>query len=88
MILGKVIGNVWATKKEEALSGYKLMVVDLIKASGESLRSEMIAVDTIGAGIGDTVIIARGSSSRATGNGYLDAPIDAKIVGIVDEIDA
>lgn len=88
MVLGKVIGNVWATKKDDSLNGYKLMVVNMISAEGEQKEEEIVAVDTIGAGVGDTVLISKGNASRVSENGTIQAPIDARIVGIVDQIDA
>lgn len=78
MIIGKVIGNVWATRKADNLSGLKFMIVEL--KNGTSL----VASDGVGAGIGDKVLITRGSSARKAMN-LEDAPIDAAIIGIIDE---
>lgn len=84
MLLGRVVGNVWSTRKEEALIGLKLMVVQLLDTPGMEEEKRVIAVDFIGAGIGEMVIVTLGSSARKINN--LDnAPIDAAIVGIVDE---
>lgn len=86
MIVGKVIGNVWATRKEEGLKGMKLMVVrQLDPATNEELDT-LVAVDFIGSGIGDRVIVSNGSSARYAGNS-LDTPVDATIVGIIDEVE-
>ena len=82
MYLGKVVGNVVCTKKEESLTGYKLMIVEVINRHGESL-TEIVAVDPVGAGRGEFVLVATGSSARMGVTGG-QAPIDATIVGIVD----
>ena len=82
MITAKLIDNVWATKKAEALNGYKLMLVEII--GGKDKGRRFVAVDTISAGIGDRVLVCTGSSARRmVGND--NAPIDAAIVGIIDE---
>ncbi len=78
MIIGKVIGNVWATRKADDLSGMKFMIVEL--QSGVSI----VACDAVGAGIGDKVLITQGSSARKIMS-LEEAPIDAAIIGIIDE---
>lgn len=81
MIIGKVIGSVVSTRKNENLIGSKFMVVEMQDAVQ---ASKIIAVDNVGAGIGERVLIAFGSAARI-GCGKEDSPIDAAIVGIVDE---
>lgn len=82
MITAKLIGNVWATRKAEFLSGFKLMLAEEIGGINEGRR--LIVVDIIGAGIGDRVIITTGSSARKMlGNDNI--PVDAAVVGIIDE---
>ena len=83
MIIGKVVGSIIATRKNEKLIGQKLLIVRPIENMEE--KCEFVATDNIGAGIGETVLVARGSAARL-GSGTADAPIDAAIVGIVDEI--
>ncbi len=88
MIIGKVIGNVWATRKEEALSGLKLMVVRreaACAAGGQYGDDSFVAVDCVGAGIGERVLVVTGSSARMALR-TPDAPVDAAIVGIIDEV--
>lgn len=80
MILGKVTGSIVSTRKQENLIGSKFMVVEPL----EKNKEKFIAVDMIGAGIGETVLVATGSAARV-GCGMSEAPIDAAIVGIVDE---
>ncbi|MBS4537851.1 EutN/CcmL family microcompartment protein [Clostridium sp. D2Q-11] len=86
MIVGKVVGNVWATRKDEALNGLKLLVVKPLDYSSERDLPTLVATDTVGAGIGETVLVVKGSSARkALDRG--DIPIDATIVGIIDVVD-
>jgi ethanolamine utilization protein EutN len=83
MIICKVLGNVWATKKDEKLSGHKLLVV---KTCGENESETFVAVDTIGAGIGDDVLVSKGSVARNSLR-EKDTPIDAVVVGIIDSLE-
>lgn len=80
MIIGRVVGNVWATRKEASLTGVTLL---LVESMDESKRT-IVAADQIGAGIGDRVIVASGSSARRILSNP-DNPIDAAVVGIIDE---
>ena len=83
MQLGMVIGNVWATRKEDGLTGLKLLFVQPIHPDGTVIDSPIIAADRIGAGMGDQVIVTEGSSARfITPDNSM--PIDAVIIGIVD----
>jgi len=85
MYFGKVIGNVWATKKYEALFSMKMMIVQPITAELENLGEPIIAVDTVGAGPGEVVVYI--TASEAVIPLPVDfAPVDASIVGIVDTI--
>lgn len=87
MKIAKVIGNIWATRKEERLSGFKLLILQPINIiDGSTDNVPIVATDTIGAGIGETVIYVSGSSARsATGN--MLNPIDASVIAIVDGSD-
>lgn len=86
MLIGTVIGNVWATRKNEELSGCKLMVVDPMAYPGHERQYPVVAVDQIGAGVGETVLVVSGSSARiSVGTGR--QPIDHVIVGVVDQVD-
>jgi ethanolamine utilization protein EutN len=86
MIIGKVIGNVWATKKEESLNGLKLLIVKPLDYYSGQEGSTLVAVDNVGAGKGDVVLVVKGSSARRALINQ-DAPIDATIVGIIDEVE-
>lgn len=81
--MGTVIGNVWATRKEEGLTGLKLLFVQPIRPDGAPVHTPIIAADRIGAGIGDQVIITEGGSARFIMPDN-PLPIDAVIIGIVD----
>lgn len=81
MIIGKIIGSVVATRKNEKLIGSKFMVVETVSDTGDV--KNLVAVDNVGAGIGELVLIATGSAARI-GTGQESAPIDAAIVGIID----
>ncbi|MGI5953547.1 EutN/CcmL family microcompartment protein [Dysosmobacter sp.] len=83
MVICKVIGHVWATKKEPALEGLKLMVVQ----EEESRRKDVhVAADVVGAGIGERVLVVSGSTARKA-FGRDDVPADMAIVGIIDSLE-
>ena len=86
MILGKVIGTVWATRKDEQLRGMKLQLVREIEADGSDRSRVVVAVDSVGAGVGETVLFAQGSSARQT-ELTKNKPVDAVITAIVDKLD-
>ena len=86
MILGKVIGTVVATRKEPTLEGLKLLVVRACDVDGKPNGAIVVAVDAVGAGIGEVVLYASGSSARQT-QVTKDRPVDATIMAIVDEIE-
>ena len=86
MIICRVIGHVWATKKEESLSGTKMMVVQQTDELGNDLKDLFVAVDVVGAGIGERVLVVNGSTARRA-LGKDDIPIDAAIVGIIDSLE-
>lgn len=83
MILGRVYGSVVSTHKLDSLVGSKFMLVQCIE-NGELVDKYLVAVDGVGAGIGEDVIIAQGSSARV-GLGKENAPVDALIIGILDK---
>lgn len=87
MRIAKVVGNVVATRKDESLVGFKLMVVRRIDAKGNFIDSEEVAADYVGAGIGDYVLLCKGSAVRVTEH-KKNVAIDMAIIGIIDTIDA
>lgn len=76
-----VIGHIWATKKEPALNGLKIMVV-----KEEYSGKEFAAADMVGAGIGEKVLVVNGSTARRA-VGADERPVDAAIVGIIDTLE-
>ena len=86
MILGKVIGTVWATRKDEKLEGLKFLIVQSLNLEGKLQRGFHVAVDSVGAGPEDMVLYASGSSARQT-TLTEGRPCDAVIMAIVDSWD-
>ncbi len=86
MYLARVRGTVVSTSKDQRLVGFKLLVTHRIDEFGGWVSLPEIAIDTVGAGVGETVIITRGSQARYAA-GRSEAPIDATIVGIVDSVE-
>lgn len=86
MILAKVVGTVVATRKDERLVSSKLLVARPLDPSGKPDGNYLVAIDTVDAGFGETVLIVSGSSARMAA-GLKECPVDAAIVGIVDTID-
>lgn len=82
MIIGKVIGSLVSTRKNEKLVGQKLLIVEPLE--GMTQNGNFIAIDNVGAGFGEKVLVATGSAARI-GCGLENAPVDAAIVGIIDE---
>jgi ethanolamine utilization protein EutN len=89
VFLAKVIGNVVATQKDPKFQGMKLLVIQPYINKKQSLTpsgSSVVAVDSVGAGVGECVLFTQGSSARLTPI-TKDAPVDCVIVGIVDSIE-
>ncbi|KUK14031.1 MAG: EutN/CcmL family microcompartment protein [Synergistetes bacterium] len=96
MKIGKVIGNVVATRKDERLVGYKLLVVKILYPTkdGELKERESyyedsycVAVDLVDAGVGELVLLCSGSSARVSAAREVPVPVDEAIVGIIDNVD-
>lgn len=83
MIAGKVVGSIVSTRKNENLIGNKFMIVEPVPRMNSN-HSELVAIDNIGAGIGEYVLVACGSAARV-GCNMEKAPVDAAIVGIIDD---
>ena len=86
MLIGKVVGTVVATRKEEELKGSKLLLVRGMDLEGALTATLVVAVDAVGAGVGEVVLYASGSSARQT-QATKDRPVDATIMAIVDTIE-
>ncbi len=83
MIIGKVIGSVVATRKNDKLVGNKFMVIEPIDKMNRN--SQLVAIDNVGAGIGEHVLVTLGSGARTVCDAT-DTPVDAAIVGIIDDV--
>jgi microcompartment protein CcmK/EutM len=86
MLLGRVVGTVVSTRKEEELSGLKLLLVRGADSEGKAVGPLVVAIDAVGAGVGEVVLYASGSSARQT-RVTKDRPVDATIMAIVDAIE-
>ena len=82
MLIGKVVGSVVSTRKNDNLVGNKFMIVETLESFG---ARRIVAVDNVGAGMGEAVLVATGSAARI-GIEQNTAPIDAAIVGIIDDL--
>jgi microcompartment protein CcmK/EutM len=83
MLIGKVIGTLVSTRKEESIQGLKLLVVRQVNVEGQATGGYVVAADAVGAGVGEFVLYATGSSARQTV--ITDRrPVDAVIMAIVD----
>ncbi len=85
MILARIIGTVVATRKDQRLEGKKLLICRPVDPDGNDEKGYLIAVDTVDAGYREKVLVVQGSSARMA-SGCKDTPVDAAIVGIVDEV--
>lgn len=86
MLVAKVVGTVVATRKDPRLVSSKLLVAQTMDPRGGAAGSYVVAVDTVDAGVGETVLVVGGSSARMA-LGMKDCPVDAAIVGIIDSIE-
>ncbi|MBI3189175.1 MAG: EutN/CcmL family microcompartment protein [Ignavibacteriales bacterium] len=86
MFLGKVVGTIWATRKDEELVGMKFQVVKHIGLDYKIKDTFVVAVDTVQAGVGDVVLVCSGSSARQTSQ-TKNKPVDAVIMAVVDKLD-
>ena len=86
MLLGRVVGTVWATRKDPGLVGMKFLIVREVDLDGEPQSAFVVAADAVGAGEGETVLVAQGSSGRQTELTKGKA-VDAVVMAIVDRLD-
>ncbi|MDQ3684551.1 MAG: EutN/CcmL family microcompartment protein [Acidobacteriota bacterium] len=86
MIIARILGTVVATQKDERLRGKKLLLVRPLNLDGTDASGYTVAVDTVGAGFHERVLVVAGSSARLA-EGLKDTPVDAAIVGVIDTVD-
>lgn len=87
MILGRVIGDIVATQKHRSHEGCKLLVVQPIGLDGSDRGEALVAVDSVDAGIGDRVLLVADGFAAMTAVGRPQSPIDAAVIGIVEQVD-
>jgi len=85
MKLGQVTGTITATTKDAQLVGSKLLLTDIIDATGKVITPATVAIDTVGAGVGDRVLVAEGSAARLASSASA-LPVDASIIAVIDEV--
>lgn len=88
MQLAKVIGSVVSTQKHESLIGMKLMIVQYVDNEKNGLNDFEVAADTVGAGVGDYVLLTRGSSARHIFENLERMAVDCAIIGIIDSFES
>jgi len=86
MIIARILGTVVSTQKDERLSGKKLLIVKPINLDGTDQSGYIVAVDTVGAGFHERVLVVGGSSARLA-EGNKDCPVDSAIVGVIDSFE-
>ncbi len=86
MIIARILGTVVSTQKDPRLMGKKLLIVRPISLDGTEASGYTVAVDTVGAGFHERVLVVAGSSARLA-EGMKDTPVDAAIIGVVDTVD-
>ena len=86
MLLARIVGTVVATRKDPRLVGSKMLLARAVDPDGKNEGNHLVAIDTVDAGVGDTVLIVSGSSARLAA-GMRDMPVDAVVVGVVDHVD-
>ena len=86
MIIARIVGTVVSSQKDERLLGKKLLIVRPINLDGTYTSGYVVAVDTVGAGFHERVLVVAGSSARLA-QGMKDAPVDAAVVGVIDTVD-
>ena len=88
MVLAKVVGNVVATQKDRRYEGGRILMVQPINPDGTNAGDEMLALDSVDAGVGDTVLVVReGWSASTAATGEAGAAIDSAIIGVVDTVE-
>lgn len=86
MILARVIGTIWATRKDERLNGLKFQIVRPVDLNYKDREGFFVAIDAVGAGVGEIVMVVQGSSARQT-KVTENKPVDATIMAIIDKLD-
>ena len=87
MLLAKVIGNVWSTKKKDEISALRLLLIQPLDKDLAPAGKVLVAADEVGAGFGEMVIVTQGAPAMQAFNNKDSVPVDAVVIGIADNID-
>ena len=87
MILARVVGNIVATQKQASHEGKKILLLQPLTLDGQPMGDRLVALDAVGAGVGEKVLAVQEGFSAMTAVGHTDSPIDAAVIGIVDLVE-
>jgi microcompartment protein CcmK/EutM len=87
MIIARVVGTVVATQKQEAHEGKKILLLQPLNLEGQPAGDVVVGLDAVDAGVGDRVLVVQEGFSAMTSVGHTDSPIDAAVIGVVDEVE-
>ena len=87
MIIARVVGDVIATQKQESHEGKKILLLQPIDLDDNPLGDVVVALDSVDAGVGDRVLAVQEGFSAMTSLGHTDSPIDAAVIGVIDQVD-
>jgi len=87
MLIARVVGELTATRKHPAHEGQKLLLVQPLQLDGANRGDAVVAVDSVGAGVGDRVLLTQEGFSAFSSIGQMLTPVDAAVLGIIDEVD-
>ena len=87
MIIARVVGNIVATRKQEAHEGKKILLIQPLDLEGQSMGDVVVALDAVDAGVGDRVLAVQEGFSAMTSVGHVESPIDAAVIGIIDLVE-
>ena len=87
MIIARVVGTVIATQKQEAHEGQKILLLQPLNLEGQPAGDVVVGLDAVDAGLGDRVLVVQEGFSAMTSVGHTESPIDAAVIGVVDQVD-
>jgi microcompartment protein CcmK/EutM len=87
MIIARVVGTVVATQKQEAHEGKKILLLQPLNLEGQPAGDVVVGLDAVDAGVGDRVLVVQEGFSAMTSVGHTESPIDAAVIGVVDQVE-
>ena len=87
MIIARVVGNITATRKQESHEGKTILLVQPMDLEEQAVGDVIVALDSVGAGVGDTVLVVQEGFSAMTSVGHIESPIDAAVIGFIDAVE-